>query len=289
LAVPAGQWAAQPDGRHWWSVQPPRLDTPSLTTSRAYTEVLVVFGVFFAAGVAAAAFSVIGESPSGYVNGWQAAVPGSISQVATTVLSVLVPVLLVGRRGLGAADLGLVKPGTVSPRVGIRVAAWALLGLIAGSAVTGSLATANFPFGRFSYPNLTVNLFHDAQAGFIEEVVVLAFVVTTLEQARRPRNEIIVVALLLRATYHIYYGPGVVGIFVWAALFLWLFLRFRTIVPLIIVHSTWDILVELAHWWPTVGVFEVLGWLALLLVSFILWLADRRPARPAGPGWDEPG
>jgi len=33
-------------------------------------------------------------------------------------------------------------------------------------------------------------------------------VVTTLRQASRPMAEIVVVAVLLRCSYHIYYGPG---------------------------------------------------------------------------------
>lgn len=74
--------------------------------------------------------------------------------------------------------------------------------------VTSVLATGSYPDGPFSYPDLTQNLFYAAQAGFIEEIVVLALVVTTLERARRPRAELVAVALLLRASYHFYYDPA---------------------------------------------------------------------------------
>jgi len=253
---------------------------------------LVVYGVFFASGIVAAAFSVAGHTPTTPATGWSEAVPASIDQVAITVLCVMVPVLLSARRGLRVGDLGLHRPGTpgaVTAAPGIRMAAWALLGLIAGGAVTSLLATGSFPAGRFSYPNLTLNLFHAAQAGFVEEIVVLAFVVTTLEQARRPRSEIVAVALLLRASYHIYYGPGVFGIFVWASIFLWLFLRFRTIVPLIAVHSAWDILAFLGQHWHFVEGLEVLAWFALFLTAFVVWLSTRStgqsPPPLATPGW----
>lgn len=122
---------------------------------------------------------------------WTEAIPASVSQVTTTVLCVLTPVLLAARRGSGAADLGLIKPGTVTLSVGVRVAAWAVLAFIVGGITTAMLATGSYPDGPSSYPNLTLNVFHAVQAGFIEEVVVLAFVVTTLEQARRPLPEII--------------------------------------------------------------------------------------------------
>jgi len=278
--------------RHWWSVPPPRVDTPRLTTRRAYTEVLLVFGLFFGASVAAAAFSIGGHSPSGVVAGWAQSIPSSMQELATTILCILVPVLLVRRRGLATADLGIATPGTVKLSQGIRIAAWAVLALIGGSIVTGLLATGKFPEGPFSYPNLMLNLFHAAQAGFIEEVVVLAFLVVTLEQARRPRPEIIAVALVLRASYHIYYGPGVLGILIWAPVFLWLFLRFRTIVPLIIVHSAWDVIITLADHWPVFGGLGSLAMIGLFIVAPILWLVergDRNNARRAPmlgpPGW----
>jgi cation transporter-like permease len=259
--------------------------------------VLVVFGVFFAAGIAAAAFAAAGHSPTVPSSfGWPEAIPDSINQIALTILCVLVPVLLVARRGLAAADLGLARTATVNVSQGIRIAAWAVLALIVSGAITSALATGHYPQGR-SIPELTYNLFHAAQAGFIEEIVVLAFVVVTLEQARRPRPEIVAVALVLRASYHIYYGPGVLGIFVWAAVFLWLFYRFRSVIPLIVVHSMWDILVFLAAEWTGVGSLLVLGIAALFLTAGILWLVDRSRrgrAVPQGggvrPGWyPDPG
>jgi hypothetical protein len=258
--------------------------------------VLLVFGVFFGSGIAVAAFTVAGHTTGGTINSWSQAVPASIDQVATTVLCVLVPILMVRRRGLTRADLGLVKPPPPPGPTGIRMAAWALLGLIVGGIVTSSLLTGHYVSGRLTNPDLVTQLFHAAQAGFIEEVVVLGFVVTTLEQARRPFAEIVVVALLLRASYHIYYGPGVVGIFVWASIFLWLFLRFRSILPLIVVHSAWDILSFLDQRWHAVGGFEVLVWVILFFTAIVLWLVGRQtrglpgaaapmPPMVHPPGW----
>jgi hypothetical protein len=277
--------------RRWWAIQPARSDTVAISTRRAYTEVLTVFGVFFGASIAAAAFSVGGSSLSGNVAGWREAVPGSVDQVAGTVLVIGVPVLLAQRRQLTQRDLGLTVRDRITLRVGIRMAAWAVLALTVAGIITSALASGNYSEGRFSYPDLTLNLFHAAQAGFIEEIVVLAFVVTTLEQARRPLREIVLVALLLRASYHIYYGPGVVGVFVWASIFLWLFLRFRTIVPLIVVHSVWDVGITFARHWKAVGGFFALCILALLIAAFILWIVDRSDAqqrrglRLPPPGW----
>ena len=63
----------------------------------------------------------------------------------------------------------------------------------------------------------------------------LEFVVSALRQAGRPLAEIVIVAVALRMSYHDYYGPGVIGIAVWAAVFVWLYLRTGSVIPLIIV------------------------------------------------------
>jgi hypothetical protein len=276
----------------WWATQAARDDRPLISARRAYGEVLVVFSVFFASGIATAAFSVAGSDRMGTYRSWSQALPDSIDQLAVTVLAVL----LVTRRGLTWNDVGLGSPRTIGLAQNIRIAAWAVLAIILGGAVTSALATGSSLPDQFTYPGLTLYLFHAAQAGPLEEVVVLAFVVATLEQARRPRGEIIAVAVILRASYHIYYGPGVAGIVIWAAVFIWLYWRFRTIIPLIIAHSCWDVAATLSHYWhAAVGVAALL-WLALFLTATILWLIWRQnrqaPAAPmlAPPGWyPDPG
>lgn len=280
--------------RRWWATQRPRSDAPVISTRRAYGEVLLVFSVFFLSGVAIAAFSVGGSDPPPRQGTWSEAIPASIDQVAVTVLCVLVPLLLVARRGLTRDDVGLAAPKAIGLSQNIRIAAWAILAVIAGGIVTSALASGRFAQGTFSYPDLTLYLLHALQAGPLEEIVVLGFTIATLEQARRPRWEIVSVALVLRASYHIYYGPGVLGIFIWAAMFIWLYLRFRTIVPLIVAHSCWDVLATLVHYWRGVAIVDVAAWFALLLTAFITWLvwrgdhaaATAPPLPPvAAPGW----
>lgn len=272
----------------WWAAQQPSAGWPVISAPRAYVEVLGVFGAFFAASVAAAGFLVAGSSLPTNVPGWPAAIPSTIDQVAVTALAVVVPVLVVGRRGLGRRDLGLAVRQVITPGAGIRMAAWAVLALMAGSLITGALTTDRFPLGRLTAPALTLNLFHGLQAGFLEETVVLAFVVATLEQARRPLPEIVTVAVVLRASYHIYYGLGVLGVLVWAPAFVWLYRRFRTIVPLIVVHSAWDVLAVLSVRWRGVGVVDGLLVLALLVTAPITWLVDRANRRPVPTGWPGP-
>ena len=91
---------------HWWSAAPARQDGPVISGRRAYLEVLGVFGCFFAASIASAGYVLAGAPGTDHWT-WTNSVPSSIDQVAVGVLSVLVPLLLLARRGRGLADLGL--------------------------------------------------------------------------------------------------------------------------------------------------------------------------------------
>lgn len=260
----------------WWMPPPAPADAPVITARRAYGEVLGLYGIFFAAPILLAAFSLAGDNVSPGREGWTIALPGVLEVLGVIAACIMLPLLLTERRqGTARRPLGLVAPPAPSGSKGIRMAAWATLALIAGGIVTNFTASGGFPQVPHTIPLLVKSLADAVQAGFIEEIVVLAFVVVTLEQARRPRAEIVVVALILRCAYHIYYGPGVLGILVWASIFIWLFLRFRSIVPLIAVHSAWDFIIMLIHQWKNIAPFEMLLFLLLFVVAPILWLVER--------------
>jgi hypothetical protein len=258
----------------------------SISTKRAYIEVLAVFLAFFGSGVIAAAIDVAGARRPGGDIGWADIAPASFGKVAQAAIAVALVILLSQRRNRSVADLGLAIRGRLSASVGIRAAAWATLALIVGAIVTTALASSGFPFGPNNNAYLTYGLFSAVNAGIVEETVVLAFVAVTLSQANRSWHEIILVALLLRISYHIYYGPGAIGILVWAAVFLWLFRRTNSIVPMIIVHIGWDTFGFLAHRWPGVGAIEGAVILILFVTAPILWLSDRsEKKRLPAPGW----
>lgn len=280
-----------PPGGHWWSLAPVPA-SERISPARAYTEALGVYLVFFGASIVAAAGSLAGSNPPN-PEGWWVTGESGFDQVAQSVLAVALVVLLAARRGRRPADVGLAaraRRGGPGLRQCVRMAAWAAVAFLVGSGVTSALASGGYPFGHPNPANTTLELVLSVNAGVLEEVVVLGFLVTTLEQAGRPRLEIAAVALLCRAAYHIYYGPGVVGILVWAAVFLWLFWRFRSIVPMLLAHVGWDALVflgQLSSDWSWVLVLAIL---VLVVVAVTLWLADRPVARdPWGTGgWGQP-
>jgi hypothetical protein len=262
--------ANAPARRHWWSTRPAQPARP-ISARRAYAEVLGVFAAFFAASVLAGAEALAHRypKPSG---SWAVFTPSAISQLGASALAIGVTVLLSAARGVTPQALGLGLPrkqnGKLAAGSAFRTGVWAVAALLAGTAVTASLSAARIPHP--ARPDASFYLVYGTAAsigaGVIEEVVVLAFVVTTLRQARRPLPEIVAVAVLLRCSYHDYYGPGVLGIVIWATVFVWLFLRLGSVIPLIVVHFLWDASIfyeQNKHWFPAI---VGLGFAAVVLL-----------------------
>lgn len=271
------------------SVRPPA----AISARRAYTEVLLVFALFFAASIINAAESLTSQTPAP-TGGWGVFTPAAVQEVTEAAIAALVVVLLSARRGMTSQLLGTRLPrgpdGRRSPGRAIRMAAMALAALVVGGVITGLVATGHFPQQAHpTGPYLLYALAGSLFSGVTEEMVALAFVVSTLRQARRPVPEILIVAVLIRCSYHIYYGVGVIGIAVWATAFVLLYLRFGSVIPLIVLHFLWDAVQFLGEKWPAIGGLGVLAGVALLLTGLISWLVDvssRRAARnkpPANP------
>jgi len=281
----------RPARPHWWSIQPPPPAARSrpISARRAYTEVLLVFAAFFAASVIAGGETLARRypAPSG---SWAVFMPATLSQLGTCVLALLVTVLLSARRGIGPRCLGFGWPrkpdGRPAVAQSLRIGVWALAGLQLGGAITAALAMGN-KLAQPAHQDASYMIYTVAAslaAGIVEETVVLAFVVTTLRQAGRPLAEIVAVAILLRCSYHDYYGVGVIGIAVWAAVFVWLYLRAGSVLPLIIVHVLWDASIFLGQHWHVLRIVSAFALLVLVLGAVITWLVEvsRRHAGPPG-------
>ncbi|HUD38288.1 MAG TPA: CPBP family intramembrane glutamic endopeptidase [Streptosporangiaceae bacterium] len=285
---PQATWPG-PIGRparpHWWSIQPVPPSSP-ISARRAYAEVLGVFALFFAAGILAGAETLVKHYPAP-TGSWAVFTPAAISELASAALAVVVTTALSARRGISPRSLGLGLPRAASGGAAIgpafRQGVWAIAALIAGGIVTGQLETGHLP--QPAHASLAYLLYATADsvaAGVVEETVVLAFVVTTLRQAGRPLPEIVIVAVLLRCSYHDYYGPGVVGIAIWASVFVWLFLRTGSVIPLIVVHVGWDTAIFLAQRWHAIRTGEAIFVLLVIVAAAISWLAEVSRRNPPG-------
>jgi hypothetical protein len=285
--------------RRWWAPLPlPPL--PAISARRAYTEVLLVFGAFFLAGIVGAGLLLADRYHNPLQNGsWSDYGPEIVDVLAQIGLALAVVLLLSARRGVTAGTLGLSLPrrrdGGFAAGQATRIVAWAVFAQVLGGIINAALQTGHLPTSQPNAPELTFAVADSVQAGVVEELVVLAFVVVTLRQAGRGWWEITFVALVLRASYHIYYGPGVVGILVWAALFYWIYLRFRPLILLMVCHAAWDTVGFLSQRWPAVAGGAIVIAAGIWIAAPITWLVERNsPDRDATvdshsglppPGW----
>jgi len=77
-------------------------------------------------------------------------------------------------------------------------------------------------------------------AGIVEELVVLGFLVRRLEQLGLRPVWVVLIAVAVRGSYHLYYGWGVLPILAWATVTVIVYRRYRRLAPIIIVHMLWD-------------------------------------------------
>ncbi|OYN84745.1 CPBP family intramembrane metalloprotease domain-containing protein [Parenemella sanctibonifatiensis] len=90
--------------------------------------------------------------------------------------------------------------------------------------------------------NIPIMILSALQAGILEEVVVLGYVCIRLRQVGHGWWLVLAVSALLRASYHLYQGPGgFVGNLLMGALFVVLFARWRRVGPMVVVHTWLDI------------------------------------------------
>jgi hypothetical protein len=245
-------------------------------------EVAAVFAAFFGAAVGEAAASLTGDLPSQSRLAWGVVGPGAFGEIATAGLGVAVVLMVCRRRGLDAGVVGFQRPLTVAGpsrgaafTAGLRTVTWAGLALLVGSVVTSALQSGTNDLHIRGASDLVLGLAGSVNAGFLEESVVLAFVVVTLEQARRPVFEIYLIAVVLRVSYHIYYGPGSLGIVIWAAVFVWLYRRGRSLWPLIVLHVYWDLTSFATKASKPAGAVMFLVLILAFLIAPVTWLAER--------------
>jgi membrane protease YdiL (CAAX protease family) len=126
-------------------------------------------------------------------------------------------------------------------------------------------------------------------AGVVEEIVVLGFLVRRLEQHGLGSVAVVTIAVLVRISYHIYYGWGVLPIAAWALASVLMYRRFRRLAPFIAVHGLWDLALILIPFFgggPLAAEVLLLG--PSTFVFWLMWrnrLAKLPPAARSGPGW----
>jgi membrane protease YdiL (CAAX protease family) len=153
---------------------------------------------------------------------------------------------LVRRSGEGVAAIGL-----ATDRPGRDLATGAALFAVVGLAGLGLyLAAVELGVNRFVIPapppdhwwTYPVVFLHAIEAALVEEIIVLGYLVTRLQQMGASNRVAVGASALLRGGYHLYQGwGGFAGNLVMGLLFGWLFVRIRRTWPFVIAHFLLDV------------------------------------------------
>jgi membrane protease YdiL (CAAX protease family) len=225
-----------------------RTDLP--TDRRWLTEEIVI--VLALSLLSSAVFAVLNLLQGPLKGGYVASVNQSTMlarQVASFVFG-LAPVALVvhllRRSGEGVAAIGLAWD---RPRRDVERGL--VLGLIVGLAGIGLyLAAVGVGVNRFVVPvpptghwwTVPVLFLNAAEAALLEEVIVLGYLITRLEQIGWSTVAAVVTSALLRGSYHLYQGwGGFLGNLAMGLLFGILFVRWRRTWPFVLAHFVLDV------------------------------------------------
>jgi membrane protease YdiL (CAAX protease family) len=269
-----------------------------ITTRRAYLQVAAVYVVGFALPVINA--FILLAHPEDVLSPHAPTLHGQVLNEslgwAIQLPGVLLAVWLAHRRGWTLRRLGIAPAwaaGSARHRQALRIGCLSFLSIFVAGIVLHLLAPgASFPTGRTGPWGMIGAVSSSIRAGLSEELVVTAFIVTTLRQARRPVREIVLVSLTLRVAYHVYYGSPWVAVWVaiWAGTAFWLYWRTRRLTPLIVAHAVFDLLgltsVELGRAGTTVvGAIYLMGFFAgfMLLVVATIKEVVRSQAQTSAP------
>ena len=102
-----------------------------------------------------------------------------------------------------------------------------------------TVVAADLPEVWWRYPMLVLSALSNA---VLEEVLVLGYLLTRLEQLGLSRRSGILVSALLRGSYHLYQGiGGFLGNAAMGLLFGWLYTRWGRVLPFVLAHTLLDI------------------------------------------------
>jgi membrane protease YdiL (CAAX protease family) len=104
--------------------------------------------------------------------------------------------------------------------------------------LNATIAVVNFPAVWYRVPYLLVSA---AQNGFLEEIVVVGYMLTRLRQIGWSNSRALAASAVLRGSYHLYQGfGGFLGNVVMGVIFGWWFQRTRRVLPLVVAHFLLD-------------------------------------------------
>ena len=187
-------------------------------------------------------------------------------------------IFLLIRNGEGLRSIGLAGH-RFRKDLALLLPVWFFVQIIPQTVGSAIVAGAHLP--RYSIVTLpvpvaflSVALLKSLQASVVEEIVVLGYLVRRLEQRGWTPTTVVVIAVLVRVSYHLYYGPGVLPIVLWAIASVVAYRKLRRLMPFIICHFVWDASISInSYSHLAAGIFNGLFFLSSL-VFLLLWIRE---------------
>jgi membrane protease YdiL (CAAX protease family) len=211
-------------------------------------EVLVVLALSLLASAVYAVLDLLSGPVAGVYVAAGNQSPMFAKQIAGFVFD-LAPVYLVlhlvRRDGEGLGGIGLT---TDDPRADI-IRGFAVFVIVAASGLAIYLAAVALDLNRFVIPvpplghwwTVPALVLNAAAAALLEEIIVLGYLITRLQQLRWSPAAAIVASAALRGGYHLYQGwGGFAGNLLMGLFFGVLFVRWRRTWPFVVAHFTLD-------------------------------------------------
>jgi membrane protease YdiL (CAAX protease family) len=231
----AGPWAGQAPAQQVLPPPPRYMVRPQVTTVRleeptrralGWETAFVMVAFLLPAVVAAVVLFAQHVSGVGSVTRFPVAVNGHplenmlIDIVAYLPVACIVPLalFLLSRTGQGPDVLGLKLPGLRSdiiPAIGIGAASFgtevAILIPLAPLLTANSRLNSPTPVGTVPHYYVILGLTMAATSAIAEEVLMNGYLMTRLGQLGWSPNAALVLGLVLRTSYHVYYGLGFIA------------------------------------------------------------------------------
>lgn len=251
--------APPPDGGGAAAVSAEPAATPAPARRRLGAEVLIVLGLSLGQSAVYAVVSLVAKLSQGPLSQATATLNASrsdrpyldLTYQLLAIAFALVPVALAlfllsppGRSGLRRIGLDRTRPGrdlALGGGLAVLIGVPGLALYAAGRAlgVTATVVPAALDDHWWTVPVLVLAAVQNA---VLEEVVVVGYLVTRLEELRWSTPAVLAASAVLRGSYHLYQGFGpFVGNLVMGLVFTGLYLRTRRALPLVVAHTMIDV------------------------------------------------
>lgn len=224
--APSPDWPAPPAGWQFWkpahASQAPEPSQPPSSRRDLVLETWFVQLAFLVPGVVAAMDTLVAHSGGAAITRFPSYTANPVANLALGIISYLsvaatVPIalLLLSRSGQRPATLGLGRPrwrADVWPGLGLALACYGAT--VAATLVLASLVGRNskllvqVPVGHVPAYYVIFGIAIAAISSVAEETLVSGYLLTRLEQLGWNPRRALALSLILRTTYHVYYGLG---------------------------------------------------------------------------------